>query len=32
MPDKSGEGLKAAAKQVFKPMTWDQLKAHARDQ
>ena len=31
-PDKSGEGLKAAAKQVFKPMTWEQLEAHARDQ
>jgi hypothetical protein len=31
-PDKSGEGLKAAAKQVFKPMKWDQLEAHAREQ
>ena len=31
-PDRSGEGLKAAAKQVFKPMTWDQLEAHGRGQ
>jgi hypothetical protein len=30
-PDRTGEGLKAAAKEVFKPMTWDQLEAHARD-
>jgi hypothetical protein len=30
--DKSGEGMKAAAKGVFKGMTWDQLQAHSRDQ
>jgi hypothetical protein len=31
-PDRSGEGLRSAAKQAFKPMTWDQLEAHAKDQ
>ncbi len=31
-PDRTGEGLKAAAKEAFKPMTWDQLEAHAREQ
>jgi hypothetical protein len=31
-PDRTGEGLRAAAKQAFKPMTWEQLEAHARDQ
>jgi hypothetical protein len=31
-PDRTGEGLKAAAKNAFKPMPWDQLEAHARDQ
>ncbi len=31
-PDRTGEGLKSAAKQVFKPMTWEHLQAHARDQ
>jgi hypothetical protein len=30
-PDRTGEGLKAAAKEAFKPMKWDQLEAHARD-
>ncbi len=29
-PDRSGEGMKAAAKNAFKPMPWDQLEAHAR--
>ena len=31
-PDRKGEAMKAAAKDAFKPMTWDQLEAHARDQ
>ena len=31
-PDRTGESLKSAAKEVFKPMKWDQLEAHARDQ
>jgi hypothetical protein len=31
-PDRTGEGLKKAAKDAFKPMPWDQLEAHARDQ
>jgi len=31
-PDRTGEGLKSAAKQAFKSMSWDQLEAHARDQ
>ena len=26
-PDRSGEGLRAAAKDAFKPMTWDQLES-----
>ena len=30
--DRSGEGLRAAAKQAFKPMKWEQLEAHSRDQ
>lgn len=29
--DKSGEGLRSAAKNVFKNMRWEQLQAHARD-
>jgi hypothetical protein len=31
-PDRTGEGLKSAAKEAFKPMKWDQLEAHAHDQ
>ena len=31
-PDRTGEGLETAAKDAFKPMTWDQLEAHARSQ
>jgi hypothetical protein len=31
-PDRTGEGMKAAAKQAFKPMTWEQLDAHAKGQ
>jgi hypothetical protein len=31
-PDRTGEGLNAAAKEAFKPMKWDQLEAHAREQ
>ena len=31
-PDSTGEGLKSAAKQVFKPMAWDELEAHSRSQ
>jgi hypothetical protein len=31
-PDRTGEALKSAAKQAFKPMSWDQLEAHSRDQ
>jgi hypothetical protein len=31
-PDRNGENLKNAAKNAFKPMTWDQLEAHARSQ
>jgi hypothetical protein len=31
-PDRTGEGLRSAAKQAFKPMTWEHLQAHARDQ
>jgi hypothetical protein len=31
-PDRTGEGLKSAAKQTFKSMSWDQLEAHSRDQ
>ena len=30
--DKSGEGLRSAAKQAFKGMKWDQLEAHSREQ
>ncbi len=30
--DRSGEGMKSAAKQAFKGMNWDQLQAHSRDQ
>jgi hypothetical protein len=29
--DRTGEGLKSAAKQAFKSMTWDQLEAHLRN-
>ena len=29
-PDRTGAGLKAAAKQVFKPMPWDQLEVAQR--
>ncbi len=28
--DRSGEGMKSAAKQAFKGMSWDHLQAHAR--
>jgi hypothetical protein len=31
-PDRTGQGLSAAAKEVFKPMKWEHLEAHARDQ
>jgi hypothetical protein len=31
-PDRTGEGLDAAAKEAFKPMKWEYLEAHARDQ
>jgi hypothetical protein len=31
-PDRTGEGLRAAAKEAFKPMKWEHLEAHARDQ
>jgi hypothetical protein len=31
-PDRTGEGLKEAARNAFKSMTWDSLDAHARDQ
>ena len=31
-PDRTGEGLKAAAKQAFKGMAWDQLEAHSKGQ
>ena len=31
-PDRTGEALKSAAKEAFKPMQWEQLEAHARDQ
>ncbi|MGP0062220.1 MAG: hypothetical protein ACLQGP_01290 [Isosphaeraceae bacterium] len=30
--DKSGEGMKSAAKEAFKGMKWDELQAHSRDQ
>ena len=29
-PDQSGEGLRSAARKVFKPMSWDQLESHRR--
>ena len=31
-PDRTGEGLKEAAKEAFKSMKWEDLEAHARDQ
>jgi hypothetical protein len=31
-PDRTGEGLKAAAREAFKPMNWENLETHARDQ
>ncbi|MFI5454963.1 MAG: hypothetical protein ACHRXM_05880 [Isosphaerales bacterium] len=31
-PDRTGQGLKSAAKQAFKGMSWDQLDAHSRTQ
>jgi hypothetical protein len=31
-PDRSGEGFRKAAKQAFKPMPWDALDAHDRDE
>jgi hypothetical protein len=31
-PDRTGEGLKEAAKEAFKSMKWEHLEAHARDQ
>lgn len=31
-PERTGEGLKEAAKQAFKSMKWENLEAHARDQ
>jgi hypothetical protein len=31
-PDRTGQGLKAAARQAFKGMAWDQLEAHAKGQ
>jgi hypothetical protein len=31
-PDRTGEGLKAAAQEAFKPMKWEHLEAHARTQ
>ncbi len=31
-PDRTGEGLKSAAKQAFKSMGWDQLEAHRKSQ
>jgi hypothetical protein len=30
-PDRTGEGLKSAAKEVFKWMGWDELEAHLRN-
>ena len=30
-PDRTGEGLRSAAKDAFKGMGWDQLEAHLRD-
>jgi len=31
-PDRTGDGLKSAAKQAFKIMSWDELDAHSRSQ
>jgi hypothetical protein len=31
-PDRTGDALRSAAKEAFKPMQWEQLEAHARDQ
>jgi hypothetical protein len=31
-PDRTGEGLRNAAKEAFKPMPWDALESHAREQ
>jgi hypothetical protein len=31
-PDATGESLRSAAKQAFKPMAWDELEAHSRSQ
>jgi hypothetical protein len=31
-PDRTGEGLKAAAKDAFKSMKWEHLEAHAREE
>ena len=31
-PDRTGEGLQAAAKEAFKSMKWENLEAHARNQ
>jgi hypothetical protein len=31
-PDRTGEGLKEAAKEAFKSMKWENLEAHAGDQ
>jgi hypothetical protein len=31
-PDRTGEGLRSAAKGAFKGMTWDQLEAHSKNQ
>jgi len=31
-PDRTGQGLKSAAKQAFKGMSWDELDAHSRTQ
>ncbi len=31
-PDRSGAGLRSAAKEAFKPMTWSELEAHSRSQ
>jgi hypothetical protein len=32
VPDHTGDGLKSAAKQAFKGMTWDELEAHRKGQ
>jgi hypothetical protein len=31
-PDRTGEGLRSAAKGAFKGMGWDQIEAHSRNQ